>query len=151
MYMHSTVCLLKLIFINMIKMYLTWNTSNYWLGHIIVTIVTKNVSDTNRVCVYFRQSQILFSQKNWKLDIEANNIQFPIRAKFRIMTIITIIPEYYFLFSAYPLIQEGGGSQFMKCIPNTWRLEPLPPVVQTSPFILKQRIGCMSNMPYFLD
>lgn len=46
-----------------------------------------------------------------------------------------------FLFSAYPLLREGGGYQFMKCIPNTRKLEPLPTIVHTSPSILKQRVG----------
>lgn len=41
----------------------------------------------------------------------------------------------------YPKLRKGGGYQFLKCIPNSRKLELLPPDVYNSPFDLKRRAG----------
>lgn len=45
------------------------------------------------------------------------------------------------LLNAFPRLQQGGGYQLLKCMPNSRRLEVLSSVVYTSPGALKQRVG----------
>lgn len=45
------------------------------------------------------------------------------------------------LLQAFPQLAEGGGYQFLKCLPNSRLLEPLSGLVMTSPAMLKQRVG----------
>ena len=45
------------------------------------------------------------------------------------------------LLQAFPQLGEGGGYQFLKCLPNSRLLEPLSGLVMTSPAMLKQRVG----------
>ena len=45
------------------------------------------------------------------------------------------------IFEVYPQLKKGGGYQFLKCIPNSRRLEPLSGLVMQSPTMLKQRVG----------
>ena len=41
----------------------------------------------------------------------------------------------------FPKLRDGGGYQLCKCLPNSRRLEPLSVLVQSSPQMLKQRVG----------
>lgn len=45
------------------------------------------------------------------------------------------------LLKAFPRLQQGGGYQLLKCLPNSRRLEVLSSVVYASPGALKQRVG----------
>ena len=45
------------------------------------------------------------------------------------------------LYEAFPRLKDGGGYQFLKCLPNTRILEPLSGLVMQSPLKLKQRVG----------
>ena len=45
------------------------------------------------------------------------------------------------IFEVYPQLKHGGGYQFLRCIPNSRRLEPLSGLVMQSPMMLKQRVG----------
>jgi len=45
------------------------------------------------------------------------------------------------IFNAFPQLRDGGGYQFLRCIPNSRSLEPLSGFVMSSPSILKQRVG----------
>lgn len=45
------------------------------------------------------------------------------------------------IFEVYPQLKDGGGYQFLKCIPNSRQLEPLSGLVMQSPMMLKQRVG----------
>lgn len=45
------------------------------------------------------------------------------------------------IFEVYPQLKDGGGYQFLKCIPNSRRLEPLSGLVMQSPMMLKERVG----------
>ena len=45
------------------------------------------------------------------------------------------------LFEVYPQLKKGGGYQFLKCIPNSRRLQPLSALVMQSPMMLKERAG----------
>ena len=45
------------------------------------------------------------------------------------------------LYEGFPRLRDGGGYQFLKCIPNSRQLEPLSGLVMSSPMLLKQRVG----------
>lgn len=45
------------------------------------------------------------------------------------------------LLNAFPKLQEGGGFQLCKCLPNSRNLEPLSKLASSSPEFLKQRVG----------
>ena len=45
------------------------------------------------------------------------------------------------LHETFPRLKEGGGYQFLKCIPNSRQLEPLNGLLMSSPSLLKQRVG----------
>ena len=45
------------------------------------------------------------------------------------------------LYEAFPRLKDGGGYQFLKCVPNSRQLEPLSGLVMSSPILLKQRVG----------
>ena len=45
------------------------------------------------------------------------------------------------LYQAFPQLQDGGGYQLLKCIPNSRQLESLSGLVMQSPLKLKQRVG----------
>ena len=45
------------------------------------------------------------------------------------------------IFEVYPQLKNGGGYEFLKCIPNSRRLESLSGLVMQSPMMLKQRVG----------
>ena len=42
---------------------------------------------------------------------------------------------------SFPQLCQAGGYQLCKCIPNSWKLEPLSNRVMTSPLMLRQRCG----------
>lgn len=45
------------------------------------------------------------------------------------------------LHSAYPKLQDGGGFELCRCLPNSRMLEPLTAIALSSPAILKERVG----------
>ena len=45
------------------------------------------------------------------------------------------------IFEGFPQLRDGGGYQFLRCIPNSRILEPLSGFVMSSPSVLKQRVG----------
>ena len=45
------------------------------------------------------------------------------------------------LLTEFPSLNKAGGYQFLKCLPNSRKLEVLPAVVHNSPTLLKQRVG----------
>ena len=45
------------------------------------------------------------------------------------------------IFEGFPQLRDGGGHQFLRCIPNSRLLEPLSGFVMSSPSVLKQRVG----------
>ena len=45
------------------------------------------------------------------------------------------------LYEHFPKLEEGGGFQFFKCIPNTHTLEELSATTLSSPATLKSRVG----------
>ena len=44
------------------------------------------------------------------------------------------------IFEGFPQLRDGGGYQFLRCIPNSRILEPLSGFVMSSPSVLKQRV-----------
>ena len=45
------------------------------------------------------------------------------------------------IFASFPRLTEGGGFQFLKCMPNSRNLEVLSTTVHGSPRLLKERVG----------
>ena len=45
------------------------------------------------------------------------------------------------LYSAFPKLEDGGGFQLCRCIPNSRNLEVLSSVALSSPAMLKERVG----------
>ena len=41
----------------------------------------------------------------------------------------------------YPQLKNGGGYEFLKCIPNSRHLDSLAGLVMQSPMMLKQTVG----------
>lgn len=41
----------------------------------------------------------------------------------------------------FPQLEDAGGYQFCKCIPNSRKFEPLSSRVMSSPLLLRQRVG----------
>ena len=45
------------------------------------------------------------------------------------------------ILTTFPKLSDGGGFLFLKCLPNSRKLEILSTTVYTTPSILKQRVG----------
>lgn len=56
---------------------------------------------------------------------------------------LDVSPEQFrkIIVDSFPQLEDAGGYQFYKCIPNSRKLESLSNRVMTSPLLLRQRVG----------
>jgi hypothetical protein len=99
--------------------------SNHYWKHRFVCLSSVQ---QERIPTTDQEKEILYraglGEKEIELNLSMNGIQFR-----------------DVLYDVFPLLQEGGGYQFLKCTPNSRTLELLSMSTLSSPEVLKSRIG----------